>query len=402
MSTANQEFEQVINAPRSQVYHAFTNATVLREWCCDIATVDPKTGGRLYMAWNAGFYTAGEYVSLKEDEQVVFTWLGRGEPASSKVEINLKEHNGGTLLHLTHSEIGEGPEWEGARVEFKKGWTNGLENLASLLETGEDMRFVMRPMLGITINDFNEEIANQLGVPVTKGIRIDDTLENMGAQAAGLQNNDVIIGMNGMDVEDFASLNISLTGLKAGDSCDVVFYRGPEKKTVNMELSKRPLPEIPESPVELSHALEKQYLESEKQLNDFFDSITDEEASYKINQDEWSVKEVLAHLIQGERFYQFYVTELVGSQERWSDGYGGNVPGFIEATTESYGSLDNMRAELKRSRQETVMLFAKLPANFVEQKGTYWRLSYGALEGAFHDLAHLDQMQRSVESARNQ
>jgi uncharacterized protein YndB with AHSA1/START domain len=34
-------FEQYIQAPISQIYLAFTNSTALREWLCDIATVDP-------------------------------------------------------------------------------------------------------------------------------------------------------------------------------------------------------------------------------------------------------------------------------------------------------------------------------------------------------------------------
>jgi len=401
MSGETIKFEIKVNATPAQAYKVFTNATSLREWCCDIATVDPKPEGRIYLAWNRGYYTAGEYKKLEDDKTVAFTWQGRGEPSATLVEVNIAENGDGSIINLTHSGLGTGPEWDNAKQEFTKGWKNSLENLVSIFETGEDLRFVMRPMLGITINDFNENIAKQIGVPVKKGIRIDDTLEEMGARAAGLQSDDVIIEFNNQKIEDFSNLNNALIGLKAGDTTEVTFYRGNVQKTVTMELSKRPIPEIPQSPLELSKKLSAIYLEVEDQLNQFLDDITEEEAAFKPDSDEWSVNEILAHLIQGERFYHFYVTEIVGGQERWSDGYGGNVPGFIEATVESYGTLANLRAELKRTREETVLLFAKLPVEFLENKASYWRLAYGALEGTFHDTAHLEQMKSTVNLARS-
>lgn len=352
------------------------------------------------MAWNSGYYSAGEYVDLVEADSLTFTWHGRGEPAATRVEVLLTEAEEVTHLRLTHAGFGEGPEWEESKIQIEKGWKNGLENLSSVLETGEDMRFVLRPMLGVTINDYNESIAEQIGVPVTKGIRIDETLEGMGARKAGLQKNDVIVSMNGHQIDDFGSLNIALTGLRAGDTTEVVIYRGVEKLSLNMELSKRPIPEIPASPVDLSLAIEKQYLESEKHLGEFLDTVSEDEASFKISPEEWSVNEILAHLIQGERFYQMYVVELVESQERWSDDYGGNLEGYIEATVESYCSLEALREEFRRCRNETILLFSKLPPDLVKQKGIFWRLAYGALEGAFHDFAHLDQMRKSVEIAR--
>lgn len=402
MSTKILKFELFVKTPPSQVYQAFTNATLLKEWCCDVATVDPKPGGRFYMAWNEGFYTSGEYTALEKDKSLAFTWFGRTDPARTKIDVTLLESEDGTQVTLVHNDIGTGPEWEATVQEFNTGWENSLKNLVSVLETGEDLRFVMRPMLGITLTDFNEEIAKQLGVPITKGIRIDGTVEGMGAQVAGLEKDDVIVSMNGKPADDFPLLTSALSGLRAGDTTEVIFYRGPEKKTVMMELSRRPIPEIPDTTAELSQALEKKYMEVEPQLNDFLDGITEEDANYKPSTDDWSVKEVLAHLIQGERFYHFYIAELVGGQERWSDDYAGNLEASIEATVASYPSLYDLREALKRARVETVLLIAKLPVEFVDRKGSYWRLAYGALEGTFHDVAHIEQMKTAVEASRAQ
>ena len=79
MSTQTFTFEQSIKASPAHIYHAFTNATALREWMCDVSTINPKPGGRLYVSWNSGYYASGEYTTLEKDKQVAFTWNGRNE-----------------------------------------------------------------------------------------------------------------------------------------------------------------------------------------------------------------------------------------------------------------------------------------------------------------------------------
>ena len=66
MSQNDLRFDQAINAPPTQVYNAFTNATALKEWLCDVATVKPKPGGRMYLAWNDGYYCSGEFTDLEQ------------------------------------------------------------------------------------------------------------------------------------------------------------------------------------------------------------------------------------------------------------------------------------------------------------------------------------------------
>lgn len=394
------KFEQTVNAPAAQVYKAFTNATSLREWLCDVATVNPKPGGRMYLAWNNGYYTCGEYTALDEDQSIAFTWLGRGEPGQTEVKVELSDLNGSTQINLLHGGIKTGEDWDNTRREIQDGWQTSLENLASVLETGEDLRFVLRPMVGITLTDFNPEVAKQLGVPVKHGIRIDDTVEGMGARKAGLQSDDVIVAVGGKKADDFASLSSALNGLKAGDVVEVEYYRGSENKKLMMELSRRPLPEVPESTAELAKAIEMRYRENQQRFEAFLEGVTEEEASYKISPEEWNVKEVLAHLLQGERFYHFYIAELVSGYERWADDYGGNLQAAIDATVSVYPTLEIIYAELKRARQETIAIFNKLPANFTNQKGSFWRLAYDALQEPYHDTAHIDQMRNSIEAAR--
>jgi hypothetical protein len=144
---------------------------VWREWFCDVATVSPKPGGRIYLAWDDGYYTSGSYLTLKEFKTVAFTWFGRGEPRETRVSIRIKPEKGGSQLILEHSRIGTGKSWGQLAERIQKEWQKSLENLVSVLETGEDLRLTRRPMLGIGVSDFDAEIARQIVVPVSKGIR---------------------------------------------------------------------------------------------------------------------------------------------------------------------------------------------------------------------------------------
>ena len=102
------------------------------------------------------------------------------------MKVTLEAQDGGTRLLLEHTGFGTGAEWQRPIQESREGWTQGLENLASVMETGQDLRIIRRPMLGVMLSDFTPEIARQLGVPVSEGVRIDGTLEGMGARKAGL------------------------------------------------------------------------------------------------------------------------------------------------------------------------------------------------------------------------
>lgn len=401
MSNTSFEFHQRVKATPAQAFFAWTNATALKEWFCDIATLDPKPGGRFYTAWNSGYYAAGEFTSIEPDQKVCFTWYGRSEPSPSLVEITLTETDDGTLIKVLHSGIGEGEEWASTREEIKSGWDDSLDNLASVLETGKDLRLVLRPMLGIGLNDFNAEVAIQLGVPVSHGVRLDTTLEGMGAQAAGLQKDDVLVSLDDEPLLDYNSLAIALQGHRAGEKVEVVFYRGAEKKSVNMELSHRRIPDIPATIAELADEFKKRRSSLLDEFDTFFAGVSENEASFKPDPHEWSIKEVLAHLIQGEQSWQQYLADLLDGQERWSDDYSGNQQPWIEATVSAYATLDNLVKEWKCCIAVSHAFLADIPADFPEKrKATYWRIAYNALDAPFHEHGHLDQMRETLKTCR--
>jgi len=402
MSSENLTFSQVIKTDPENAFRAFTNATDLRGWLCNVATVVPRPGGRLYMWWESGYYTSGEYISTEPGKAVSFTWFGKGEPSQSQVEVSFNPQDGGTLVEISHRSLGTGQEWGKIREEIDKGWRAALENLNSVVTTGEDLRFVTRPMLGIIVDEFNDENANKLGLSSSEGIRIGGTVEGMGAEAAGIQENDVITSMGGMPTVDFESLNQALNIRKAGDTVEVVYYRDGLQNSLQMTLSGRPIPEIPGTTDELAKAVSKIYKKIEVGLDEFLSGVSEDEAAFKPAPSEWSIKDNLAHFIQGERFFQQYMSELVSGFERFADDYGGNINEILEATSAAYPTVNAMADEYKLNMAETLHFIANLPDEFLARKGDYWRLAYGLLQDPYHFDAHLDQMQTALEAARNQ
>lgn len=393
-------FSQMIKATPAETYRMFANATALREWLCDVATLAAKPGGRLYLAWNSGYFASGEFAEVQPKEKLVFTWQGRGDPARTQVQVTFTEKDGGTRVGLEHSGLGDDEAWSQSRKEIERGWQAGLENLAAVMDSGEDLRLVRRPMLGITVGEYNEGIAKELGIPVSEGVRLDSPLEGMGAEAAGLQKDDVLVSLGGQPVTDFISLTNALQGRNAGEKVEVVFYRGPDKKTVSMELSRRPFPEIPKDAHGLAEGVRKINNKVLEDLEDFLVGITDEEASYKIAPDEWSLKEVMAHFIHDERYTHHFIAELVFSEERVSDGYGENFQPYIEATVKAYPTLKDLLQEYQRGSQITLEILEGLPEEFVHRKSSFWRLSYNLLQDPYHYFSHKEQMQAAVDAAR--
>jgi uncharacterized protein YndB with AHSA1/START domain len=395
------KLNKLIKAPPSEVYLYFTNSTALRDWFCDGATADPHVGGRLYIWWNGGYYTSGEYIKLEKDEFVSFSWFGRNEPRSTTVDVKLIKRKVGTLLKLTHRNIGRGAKWASIAQEYEKEWKNKLDNLASVLGSGEDLRITTRPMLGVFTDEFNADIAKKLGIPVEQGMRISGVVDGLGAQKAGFIGGDVVVGMDAQEITGGESFRAFITDKKAGDNVKVTFYRGAEKRTIQMTLSGRPIPHIPTSGSELARQVEPIYRHNESEIEALLNAASEDECSQKPAPLEWSVKEVLAHLIHGERGWQNFLTEIIGGYEGAYDGFGGNILAYIDAIVATYPSKTALFNQLKNLNAETLNFLTLIPSDFLKHRGKFWKLAFLANENSYHLQTHLEQMRSAIQFARN-
>ncbi len=393
-------FTRSVDASCAAVYRAFTSLTALREWLCDGSAGNVRVGGNLHLWWNGGYYVTGEYIALEQDKAVGFTWYGRGEPDVTQVNVALDPQDGQTLITLTHSQLGAGSAWVTVGEEFKKGWNFGLENLQSVLETGIDLRVARRPMLGITVAAvINAELAEKLGLPVSQGVQIDSALEGMGAAEAGLQKGDVIVSLGQTPIENFQSFAVAVSPYKAGDKVNVAFYRGGKKHTVKMTLSPRPMPEVPPRAPALAARVKEIYDPVLAEIAEIVKGISDEEAAHHPAEGEWSVKQVLSHLILSERDTQMYIASLASDNE--VQNFPNNLNARVDALIAAHPTLAALMDELHRATTETLSLLTALPDEFVANKASYVRMGMGLLQSDLHPRGHYDQLREAIASARH-
>lgn len=396
------KFKRIVNAPVEQVYRAFTNSTALREWMCASAQAAPRKGGRLYLWWESGYYTSGEFTALTPNKKVAFTWHGRGEPATTQVQVSLAVKPDGVHVTLTHDGIGTGKAWTGVAQAIRAGWEQSLENLQSTLETGVDLRIARRPLLGLSgSEDLTPERAAQLGVPVKAGLRLLSTIEGMGAQAAGLQKDDVLVRLGNNKIANTQDLAAAMRLHRAGDVVPVVFYRGSEKKTAQLTLSAHPLPELLPTPAAMVEPARQAYAEAGAELAQCFEGIGEEAAGCQPSPDEWSAKQVLAHLILGERGFFQLVDDMVSGEEPWRDGFD-NIRPPIDALLALYPTVPELLQELKRAQAETVALLAAVPPEFAARKSTFWRLCSLLPFLSLHIRDHIGQIKAALKAAKRE
>jgi uncharacterized protein YndB with AHSA1/START domain len=129
--------ELTIRAPARIVYELLTDPGSFAEWMAVEARLDPRPGGVMRWTHANGDICAGRFVELVPHSRVVFTYgWERAEvgipPGSTTVEIDLREVDGVTTLHLTH----HGLSVPAAEVHAV-GWQHYLERLAVRAEGGD-------------------------------------------------------------------------------------------------------------------------------------------------------------------------------------------------------------------------------------------------------------------------
>ncbi len=392
-------FSRTIPGKPEDVYYAFSSPQGWRDWLVDAALFRTSAAASYHLSWDSGWYASGTVKQLDKPKAVELSWHGKGDPAETQVSIRLEPVADGTQVEIVHSGFGDGEAWEASREEVTRGWEVGLENLESIFDTGADRRLTERPMLGIMGSDFNERIAAEIGVPVTEGARIQDAIEGMGPAKAGMAGGDVIVEMDGTPIRDWVDLGPVLQRHKAGDVIDVSYYRGGEKHQVEMQLSRRPIPETPLDPKAFAQRYREVCGEVITELREALQGVPEEQADFA-PKGEWSVKQIIAHLIQGEESnHPFIRNVLQDGEPQYPDGGENRIEG-VTAMVRITPTIEALIERLEQAQAETCALLEE-SAQLKRRKGVMWRLgSYMLHYPGNHEREHIEQMQGTLEQAR--
>ncbi|GAB4496547.1 MAG: hypothetical protein OHK0052_06670 [Anaerolineales bacterium] len=392
MTKENMKFSETIQAPMEQIFECFTNSASLREWLCDEAEVSPVKGGRVYFWWRGGYSASGEFVRIKPNEKVQFSWNGRGEPGKTLVKVYFElATDGATIVTLKHEGLGEGKAWRAMRRAVAFGWQTGLRNLKALLETGADLRIVERPALGII--DLAPVSAEE-GAART-GLRLGALVADMPLTLAGVQPDDVLTRLGGKRIRTFEDLQKAMTGKQIGDEVKATLYRADEKMRVTLTLKAFNYPQVPPTPNELAQALNAMHTRHIANLKATLKGISDEQASYKPNEQTWSIKQTLAHLVTTERDLHGWLANAMQGNET-EGNFASNLDSRLNALLLVYPTVRTLLTQLEKHLTETAALAENLPDELCRNKRRYWHIAFQLMNRKFHFNDHLEQLRTLI------
>jgi S1-C subfamily serine protease len=159
-------------------------------------------------------------------------------------------NSGGPLLDADgrvigiNSQIATGGGQGSVGIGFAVPVNTAKELLPQLREGGE----IERAWFGVQMSDVTEDAAKELDLPVDKGALVVEATEGGPADDAGLrggdsqtgEGGDLIVAIDGQEIESGEELAQVIAGKQPGDTVEVEFYRGDDKETVEVELGERP------------------------------------------------------------------------------------------------------------------------------------------------------------------
>lgn len=91
---------------------------------------------------------------------------------------------------------------------------------------------VQRAVLGCSVTELDAKLAKEKDITAVKaGLLVRDVNDRSTAMELGLQENDVITAINGVEVTNFAQLVEQLSKYRPGDQISVTYYRNNKKET---------------------------------------------------------------------------------------------------------------------------------------------------------------------------
>jgi S1-C subfamily serine protease len=128
------------------------------------------------------------------------------------------------------------PEAQAVSIGFAIPSAIVTEVVKQLLETGQ----VNHSFLGIEPRPLTPEIASQLGISTTEGVLVFDVSEGSAAANAGLEPGDIIVDIDGKQIETVEDLYSVLRTKSPGDEVTIKAMRDGEEVTLNATLDARP------------------------------------------------------------------------------------------------------------------------------------------------------------------
>ena len=119
------------------------------------------------------------------------------------------------------------------------GFAVPTEIASSIMRQILDFGEVRRGLLGVTIQGMDEEAAEALGATVAHGALITEIVSGSAAEEAGLQVDDIIIGIDGKKITDASDLRNTIGLMGSGQEIRIEYIRDGKTKAVKAKLGQQ-------------------------------------------------------------------------------------------------------------------------------------------------------------------
>lgn len=140
-------------------------------------------------------------------------------------------NSGGPLVNMAGEVVGiNSNKFVGTSIEGMC-FSIPVDTVSYVLSHFEKYGAVVRPNLGA---EFEESWAARMGLPTKSGLTIKKVLPGSNASKAGIQNGDIILSIDGVNVNSKVDLNECMKKYMPGDTCKFVINRNGTQISINV------------------------------------------------------------------------------------------------------------------------------------------------------------------------
>ncbi len=116
---------------------------------------------------------------------------------------------------------------------------------SAIMEQIIERGYVTRGWLGVSIQDMTAELAEAIGAEKTDGALVAQVIEGTPAKQAGLKEGDLIVAVDGEEVQDSMGLRNRIAQFAPGTEITLTLVREGQERTLTATLGERPSPGRP-------------------------------------------------------------------------------------------------------------------------------------------------------------
>jgi 2-alkenal reductase len=141
---------------------------------------------------------------------------------------------GGQVIGINEQIVSQSGGFEG--VGFAVPINTAKRVMDEIIANGE----VKYAWLGVVGQTVDEQVAKDENLPVQQGALVTDVMSDGPAQQAGIESNDIIIGLDGENITSMEDITDQLLNYNPGDEVKITLVHNGENKDVEVTLGTRP------------------------------------------------------------------------------------------------------------------------------------------------------------------